>query len=102
MASTIPRADSCACARDDLQQPRDAELVQFAILRLEHAVRAEHEHVAGRQIERHLVVGRPGKRAERHARQLNLGRLPAADSGSDTAGPELAIVTVRRLKSKTA
>ena len=63
--------------------------------------RAEHEQIAGVQREGHLVVRRSLERSERHAGS-SICAQPSAEQRIGYGSPELASVTFRRFKSKTA
>ena len=63
---------------DDAEEPCRAKLAAERVIRLEHAVGAEHEQISKLQIERQLVIARSRKRSERHARQFDLDRAVLA------------------------
>src|SRR3954466_6682418 len=57
---------------DDLEESRRGKFLSLPVHRLEHAVGAQHEQVAGVQRECDFVVGRSLKRTKRHAGQFDL------------------------------
>ena len=102
MACTMRGGRLAATRLHDLGDALGAELFVGRVERLVDAVGAEHEDVAGAELEHDLVVRHAGERSERQARQLDRQAAASAVLLSVYGSPELAIVSVRRLRSKYA